>query len=70
MSVTSGATTLNPFKIGGRFAGSAGSAGISITFRIAHSPVDPLPFFLLVSRYHSQIDDDRSFSDMTTLANP
>src|SRR6185503_14220725 len=62
MSVTSGATALNPWRIGGSFAGSAGSAGISMTFLIAHLPFAPLwPF----SRYQTHIDDDRSSSDNT-----
>ena len=44
MSVTSGGTALKPCSSGGRSAGSAGSAGISITFRTAHLPFLPLPF--------------------------
>ena len=67
MSVTSGATALNPCSSGGSFAGSAGSAGISITFLTAHLPLEP---FAAGSRYQSQIDDERSLSDRTTLANP
>src|SRR6185436_17222761 len=69
MSVTSGATALKPFRNGGSFSGSAGSAGISITFLIAQ-PADPFAPFLLVSRYQTQIDDDKSLSDTTTPANP
>ena len=32
--------------------------------------VDPFEPFLLCSRYHSQIDEERSFSDITTPAKP
>ena len=60
-SVTNGGTALNPFSSGGSFSGSAGSAGISITFRTLNSP---LPFCL--SRYQSQTDAERSFSEVTT----
>src|SRR5262245_2165002 len=68
MSVTSGATALKPCRSGGSLSGSAGWAGISITFLIAHDPdpFDDLPF----SRCHNQIDEDRSFNDRTTLAKP
>src|SRR5215471_12381709 len=69
MSVTSGAAALNPCRIGGRFAGSAGSAGISMTFFTAHGPSDPFDPFLSESRYQSQMDEDRSFSEITTPAN-
>src|SRR6059036_3136405 len=58
MSVTSGATALNPCRIGGSFSGSAGSAGISMTFLIAHLPIVPFEPFWPASRYHSQIDDE------------
>jgi hypothetical protein len=34
------------------------------------SPSDPFDAFLLVSRYHNQIDDDRSFRDRTTPTKP
>src|SRR5712692_10041746 len=61
MSVTNGGTALKPCRNGGRVAGSAGSAGISITFLIPHLPL---------SRYQSQIDAERSFSETTTPANP
>src|SRR6476659_7314615 len=61
MSVTNGGTALKPCRIGGRLAGSAGSAGISITFLIPHLPL---------SRYQIQIDAERSFSETTTPANP
>jgi selenium-binding protein 1 len=37
MSVTSGGTALNGFRIGGSWDSSAGSAGIEITFLAAHS---------------------------------
>src|SRR5437016_10460799 len=39
MSVTSGGTALKPFSIAGNLSGSAGSAGISITFLISHAPL-------------------------------
>src|SRR5688572_16778246 len=66
MSVTRGATALNPCSSGGRLAGSAGSAGISITFLTAHFPFPLSP----PSRYHSQMDDERSFNEMTTPTKP
>src|SRR5688572_25803092 len=66
MSVTSGATALNPCNSGGRDAGSAGSAGISITFLTAHVPVPLSP----PSRYQTQMDDERSFNDTTTPTKP
>ena len=43
MSDTSGGTALKPFSRGGRFSGSAGSAGISITLRTAQLPFFPRP---------------------------
>src|SRR5205085_589086 len=61
MSVMSGGTALKPCSSGGRVAGSAGSAGISITFLIPHLPL---------SRCHSQIDAERSFSETTTPRKP
>src|SRR5215472_1854484 len=64
MSVTNGGAALNCFRAGGSDAGSAGSAGISITLRILKSP---LPFWSL---YQSQTADDRSLSEVTTPANP
>src|SRR5262249_19667643 len=67
MSVTKGGTALKPCKNGGSWAGSAGSAGISITFLIAHCSFEP---FLLACRYHNQTDAERSFRETTTLANP
>ena len=36
ISVTSGGTTPRSFSMGGKMAGSAGSAGTSITLRMAH----------------------------------
>ena len=41
MSVTSGGQALNPCSSGGRFAGSAGSAGISMTLVTFHVPFAP-----------------------------
>ena len=70
MSVTSGATALKPCRIGGSFSGSAGSAGISITFLIAHLPLPAFAPFLPSSRCHSQIDEDRSLSETTTPTKP
>src|SRR5262245_51555397 len=65
MSVIRGGTALKPFSSGGKSSASAGSAGISITFFAAHFPFFPLP-----SRYHSQIEPERSFSESTTPAKP
>src|SRR5678810_1030788 len=65
MSVTSGGTALKPFSNGGSFSGSAGSAGISISLRTAH-----FPFLPPSSRYHIQMDDDRSLSEMPTPTKP
>src|SRR5258706_11426338 len=61
MSVMNGGTALKPCRIGGRLAGSAGSAGISITFFIPHFPL---------SRYQIQIHAERSFSDTTPPRKP
>jgi hypothetical protein len=61
MSVTSGGTAPKPSSIGGSFSGSAGSAGMSMTLRIAH-----LPF----SRCQSQTEADRSFVETTPPAKP
>src|SRR5215468_5029820 len=55
MSVIKGGTALNPCKRGGKFAGSAGSAGISITFLMAH---------LSFSRYQVQTEAERSFREI------
>ena len=43
MSVTSGGTAPNPLSRGGSCAGSAGSAGISMTFRIMPGSTVPIP---------------------------
>src|SRR5689334_24204248 len=61
MSVTSGGTALKSLSIAGNFAGSAGSAGISITFFKSHAPL---------SRCQSQTDADKSFNETTTPTNP
>src|SRR5437762_9429506 len=61
MSVTSGGTALKSFSIGGSFSGSAGSAGISITFFVSHVPL---------LRCQSQTDADKSFSETTTPTKP
>src|SRR5579864_5249616 len=61
MSVNSGGTALKPFSSGGNNSGSAGSAGISITFFKLHFPL---------SRVQSQMDEERSFSETTTPTNP
>src|SRR5437762_13646382 len=57
MSDTSGGTALKSLSIGGNFSGSAGSAGISITFFTFHAPL-----FLC----QSQTDADKSLSETTT----
>src|SRR5215472_15857010 len=62
MSVRSGGTALKPFNSGGSCSGSAGSAGMSITFLIAHLP--------LSSRCQSHIELERSFSETTTPTKP
>src|SRR5262245_9401149 len=61
MSVTSGGTALKPFNTGGRRSGSAGSAGISITFLTAH---------LSPSLYQVQIEEERFSRLMTQLTKP
>src|SRR5437660_6513304 len=61
MSVTSGGTALKSLSIGGNFSGSAGSAGISITFFKSHAPL---------LRCQSQIDADKSLSETTTPLKP
>src|SRR5690606_6996035 len=63
MSVTSGGTAPNGAITGGSTDASAGSAGISITFFVFHSPV-------CWSRYHRKIELDRSFRLMTTPTKP
>src|SRR5215467_7712694 len=65
MSVTSGGTALNGLSAAGSWSSRAGFAGTSMTFRIFHCA-----FPLSPSRYQSQTDDDRSFSDVTTPAKP
>src|SRR5262245_42479250 len=65
MSLTSGGTAPNPLRRGGRSSAAAGSAGISMTLRIRH-----VPDLLLPSRYHVQIDDDRSLRLVTTPTKP
>src|SRR5580765_1941052 len=61
MSVISGGTALKPCRSGGKVAGSAGSAGISMIFLIPQVPF---------SRYQTQIDAERSFSETTTPRKP
>ena len=61
MSVTSGGTALKGLSAGGSTEGSAGSAGISITFLIDHSsPV----------RFHIHTEAERSLVEMTTPTKP
>ena len=61
ISVTSGGQALKPLSMGGNRAGSAASAGMSITFVTAHcSP----------SRCQTLIDDDRSLRPSTQLTKP
>ena len=61
MSETSGGTAPNGFSAGGRSSGSAGSAGIVITFWTAQrSP----------SRCHIHTDADRSSTLITTPTKP
>ncbi len=69
MSVTSGGTALKPWSRGGRSAGSAGSAGIVMIFFTFHSASSGFPP-LRRSRYHTQIEDERSSSEITTPAKP
>jgi hypothetical protein len=65
MSVTSGGTAAKPLRVGGNCAGSAASAGMSMTF-FTFQVRPPLP----ASRYHIQIDDDRSLREITTPTKP
>src|SRR5262245_42256107 len=65
MSVTSGGTAPKPLSSGGRSSAAAGSAGISITLRMRHDA-----YLLLPSRYHTQIDAERSFKLVTTPTKP
>src|SRR5262249_27760681 len=60
-AVTNGGTALKPFNSGGKRSGSAGSAGISITFVAPQCPL---------SRFHNQTDAERSLSETTTPAKP
>src|SRR5881227_229316 len=61
MSVTSGGTALKSLSMGGNFPGSAGSAGISITFFKSHVPL---------LRCQSQTDADKSLIEITTPTKP
>lgn len=61
MSVTSGGTAPKGLRAGGSWLSSAGSAGISITFRAAQ-----LPF----SWYQVHTDAERSLVDTTTPTKP
>src|SRR6266511_4769186 len=61
MSVMNGGTAPKPLSIGGSSSGSAGSAGTSITLRIAHEPL---------SRYQTQIEAERSFRLVTAPEKP
>src|SRR5688572_8619566 len=65
ISVTSGGTAPKPLRSGGRSSTAAGSAGISIALRMRHVLLRSFP-----SRYHIQIDDERSFRLVTTPTNP
>src|ERR1700734_2502748 len=60
ISVSSGGTALKPCNSGGSWFGSAGSAGISMTFFISNFPFDPL-FDPPLGGSHKQIDFDRTF---------
>src|SRR5262249_31125315 len=64
-SVTNGRTALTPLRIGGGWSGAAGWGGISKPLRFFPEPL-PSPS----SRCHSQIDDDRSLSEITTPTKP
>src|SRR5215831_10997247 len=61
ISVTSGGTALKSLSSAGSLSGSAGSAGISITFFKPHAPL---------LRCQSQTDADKSFVETTTLTKP
>jgi len=65
MSVSSGGTALKPCRSGGNWLGSAGSAGISMTFLISN-----FPFELPSARRHNQMELDKSLSDVTTPTKP
>jgi hypothetical protein len=61
MSVMSGGTALKGLSAGGSRAGSAGSAGISMTLLTLHLPL---------SQRQVQIDAERSLVETTTPKNP
>src|SRR5438445_3531341 len=65
MSVTKGGTALKPWSSGGNCPGSAASAGISITLRTFQ---ELLPF--VPSRCQTHIEEERSFSEVTTPTKP
>src|SRR5208282_3969757 len=69
ISVSSGGTALKPCNSGGNWLGSAGSAGISMTFFTSNFPLEP-PFDPPSGRCHNQIELERSFSDTTTPTKP
>jgi hypothetical protein len=62
MSVTSGGTAPNGWRIGGNCSASAGSAGIVMTFSTLTRPSSP--------RFHSHTDAERSAVEVTTPTNP
>ena len=62
MSVTSGGTAPNGFRASGSWSGSAGSAGIEITFSAPKAPSSP--------RDHSQTEAERSAVETTTPTKP
>ena len=62
MSVTSGGTAPNGWRIGGSWSASAGSAGIVMTFCALTVPSS--------ARSHSQTEADRSAVEATTPTNP
>src|SRR6187200_548884 len=64
-SVTSGGTAPKPLSSGGRSSADAGSAGMSMTLRMRQ-----VPDLLLPSRYHVQIDAERSFKLVTAPVKP
>src|SRR5207247_11200853 len=61
MSVTSGGTALKSLSNGGNFSGSAGSAGISITFFKCQEPL---------FRFYSPTWADKSLRETTTQTKP
>src|SRR6202034_4870045 len=60
MSVSSGGTALKPCNRGGSWLGSAGSAGISMTFFTSNFPFEPT-FDPPLGRCHSQQGLERFF---------